>query len=58
MNKARLAALSSEYAADGRIANAAYDATWTAALALIPSVRDGTLSSEEAASQLPEIAWE
>ena len=58
MDKARLTALSAEYADDGRIANAAYDATWTAALALIPEVRDGTITPEEAAGQLPEITWE
>jgi hypothetical protein len=58
MDTARLAALSAEYAEDGRIANAAYDSTWRAALALIPSVRDGTLTPDEAIEQLPEIVWE
>ena len=53
----RLAALSVEYAEDGRIANAAYDSTWRAALALIPSVRDGTLTPDEAIERLPEIKW-
>jgi hypothetical protein len=58
MDKARLAALSDEYAADGRIANAAYDTTWAAAIALISDVRDGTLTPEEAIGYLPEISWE
>lgn len=56
-NRLRLAALSVEYAEDGRIANAAYDSTWRAALALIPSVRDGTLTPDEAIERLPEIKW-
>jgi hypothetical protein len=57
MDTARLAALSAEYSDDGRIANAAYDQTWTAALALIPDVREGTITPQEALARLPEIKW-
>jgi hypothetical protein len=57
MDTARLAALSMEYAADGPIANAAYDTTWAAAIALIPKVRAGELTPEEAVAQLPALAW-
>ena len=57
MDKARLAALSTEYAADGQAANAAYDATWTAAIALVPDVRSGELTPEQALEELPELAW-
>jgi hypothetical protein len=58
MDKARLASLSDEYHEDGVIANAAYDSTWAAAIALIPDVREGTITPDEAIAQLPEIAWE
>jgi hypothetical protein len=54
---ARPAALSTEYAADGQAANAAYDATRTAAIALAPDVRAGTLTPEQALAQLPAPAW-
>ena len=54
---ARLAVLSSEYAADGQAANAAYDATWTAAITLVPQVRSGDLTPEQAVEQLPALAW-
>ena len=53
---ARLAVLSSEYAADGQAANAAYDATWTAAITLVPQVRSGDLTPEQAVEQLPALA--
>jgi hypothetical protein len=55
---ARMATLSEDFSEDGRIANAAYDATWTAAIALIPQVRDGTLTPTAAAEQLPTLTWE
>jgi hypothetical protein len=57
ITSARLAALSEDFAADGQIAKAAYDSTWTAAIALMPDVRAGTLSVEQALEQLPALAW-
>jgi hypothetical protein len=54
---ARLAALSTEFAADGQAAQAAYDQTWTAAIALMPQVRSGALSVEQALAQLPGLSW-
>jgi hypothetical protein len=54
---ARLALLSPEYNADGVAAQAAYDATWTAAIALMAQVRSGALTPEQAVEQLPELAW-
>ncbi|MDR1241739.1 MAG: hypothetical protein LBM00_02985 [Deltaproteobacteria bacterium] len=57
MDKARLAALTSDYAADGQAANAAYNATWVAANVLKPQVRSGTLTAEQALSLLPTLAW-
>jgi hypothetical protein len=57
MDKARLAAFSAEYAADGQAANAAYDSTWTAAIALVPQVRSGELTPEQAVERLPVLVW-
>jgi hypothetical protein len=57
ITSARLAALSSEFTADGQAAQAAYDATWTAAIALMPQVRNGELTPEQAVEQLPALAW-
>ena len=57
MDKARLAALSSEYQTDGQAAQAAYDATWTAAIALMGQVRAGTLTPEQALEELPALVW-
>jgi hypothetical protein len=54
---ARLAALSSDFSADGQAAQAAYDATWTAAIALMGQVRAGTLTPEQAVEQLPALVW-
>jgi hypothetical protein len=51
------AALSAEYAADGQAANAAYDQTWTAAIALVPQARSGELTPEQAVERLPVLAW-
>ena len=57
ITSARLAALSGEFAADGTIAQAAYDNTWTSAIALMPQVRSGELMPEQALEQLPALAW-
>jgi hypothetical protein len=57
ISAARLAALSSEYAADGQAAQAAYDATWTAAIAIWEDVASGTISVEAAVAQLPALTW-
>jgi hypothetical protein len=57
MVKARLATLTADYAADGAVANTAYNNTWTEAIALIPQVRSGELSVEQALSRLPALAW-
>jgi hypothetical protein len=57
ITSARLAALSGEFAADGQAAQAAYDQTWTAAIALAPKVRSGELTPEQAIEQLPALAW-
>jgi hypothetical protein len=54
---ARLAALSTEYTTDGQAANAAYDETWTAAIALVSQVRSGELTPEQAVEQLPALMW-
>ena len=54
---ARLAALSTEYTTDGQAANAAYDETWTAAIALMPDVRSGDLAPGEALKRLPALIW-
>jgi hypothetical protein len=54
---ARLAALSGDFAEDGTVANAAYGQTWTAAIALMPKVRSGELTPEQAVEQLPALAW-
>jgi hypothetical protein len=58
MDKARLAVLTTDYAGDGRTANAAYETTWTAAIALKADVRAGTLTPEQAVENLPELTWE
>jgi hypothetical protein len=57
ITSARLAALSSDFTADGQTAQAAYDATWTAAIALMPDVRAGTKTPEQAVEELPALAW-
>jgi hypothetical protein len=58
INAARLAALSSEYAADGHAAQTAYDATWSAAIAIWEQVASGEITVEQAVEQLPALAWE
>jgi hypothetical protein len=58
MDKARLAALSVDFSDDGRVANTVYGVTWTTAIALIPEVREGTLSIPDAVDQLPSLRWE
>jgi hypothetical protein len=57
ISAARLAALSSEYAADGQAAQAAYDATWTAAIAIWEQVASGAITVEQATAQLPALTW-
>ena len=57
ITSARLAALSDDFSADGEVAKAAYDATWTAAIALVPGVRNGELTPDEAVEQLPALVW-
>jgi hypothetical protein len=57
INAARLATLSSEYAADGQAAQAAYDATWTATIAIWEQVTSGDLTIEAALAQLPALEW-
>jgi hypothetical protein len=57
ISSARLAALSAEYASDGAVAQTAYDQTWTAAIALMPQVRSGALTVEQAVEWLPVISW-
>lgn len=59
MSKARLAALGSEFAADGAVANAAYDATWAAALPLFGTLGNRPLADEVdiALDELPELIW-
>jgi hypothetical protein len=57
ISSARLAALSAEYASDGAVAQSAYDQTWTAAIALMPQVRSGALTVEQAVEQLPALTW-
>jgi hypothetical protein len=54
---ARLAALSADFAEDGKTAQAAYDSTWTAAIALMEQVRSGELTPEQAVDQLPQLVW-
>jgi hypothetical protein len=57
ITSARLASLSTAFKADGEIAEAAYDSTWTAAIALMSQVRDGSLSVDDAVGQLPALVW-
>jgi hypothetical protein len=57
MDKARLAALTDAYRADGEAANAAYAATWEAAIGLWEDVAGGHLPIGEALDELPELAW-
>jgi hypothetical protein len=55
ITSARLAALSGEFQADGQAAQVAYDVTWTAAIALMPDVRSGEITVEQAVEQLPVL---
>jgi hypothetical protein len=54
----RVLAQTGEFTADRAVAQAAYDATWNAAFALLPQVRSGEIGVEQAAAQLPELTWE
>jgi hypothetical protein len=45
------------YAAEGQYCVDARDATWAAAIALVPDVRAGTLTPEQAIARLPALAW-
>jgi hypothetical protein len=51
----RVLAQAGEFAADREIAQAAYDAQWSAAFALLPQVRAGEVSVEDALEQLPAL---
>jgi hypothetical protein len=53
----RALAQAGEFKADAETAQAAYDATWAAALALLDQVGDGELTIEEAMAQLPALEW-
>jgi hypothetical protein len=57
ISAAQLAALSSEYTSDGQAAQVAYDATWTAAIAIWEDVASGAVSVEAAVAQLPALSW-
>jgi hypothetical protein len=57
ISAARLASLSTEFQADGAVAQTAYDATWTAAIALVPKIRNKELTPEQAVEQLPPLEW-
>jgi hypothetical protein len=57
ISAARLAALSSEYAADGQTAQAAYDMTWAAAIAMWEDVASGEITVEQAVERLPALTW-
>jgi hypothetical protein len=57
ITSARLAALSGEFTTDGAIAQAAYDTTWAAAIALMEQVKSGELTVEQALEQLPALVW-
>jgi hypothetical protein len=46
-----------EFAGDREIAQAAYDAQWSAAFCLLAQVRAGEVSVEDALEQLPALAW-
>jgi hypothetical protein len=48
---ARLATMSAEYAADGQAAQAAYDATWSAAIAMWEQVASGAITVDQAIEQ-------
>jgi hypothetical protein len=49
---------SSKYAADCAIMQAAYDHSWEAAYNLLPNVRSGEFTIEQALAQLPVLTWE
>jgi hypothetical protein len=57
ISAARLAALSVVYAADGQTAQAAYDATWAAAITMWEQVASGEITVEQALVQLPVLTW-
>ncbi len=57
MDKARLAALTADFRADGEFANQLYDRVWTTAFVLEEEVRGGSLSVEAAIKKLPEMKW-
>jgi hypothetical protein len=52
---ARLA--SNSYEADGEAARQAWSDTWDAAIALMPQVRSGALTAQQAIAQLPALVW-
>jgi hypothetical protein len=57
ISAAQLAALSSEYAADGQTAQSAYDHTWAAAIAMWEDVASGAITVEQAVERLPVLTW-
>ncbi|MDR0467158.1 MAG: hypothetical protein LBH94_07360 [Deltaproteobacteria bacterium] len=54
----RVLAQAGAFADDARQAQAAYDATWEAALPLLDDVRSGALDLDEALARLPELVWQ
>jgi hypothetical protein len=42
---------------DFAVLQSAYDDTWTAAIALMPDVRSGAITVDQAEDQLPALAW-
>ncbi len=57
MDKARLAALTVDFKADGDYANQLYDRVWSAAFALEEQIRTGTITINDALAALPEMVW-
>ena len=53
----RVLAQCGAFAEDAATVQAAYDATWAAALALMSAIRTGELTVEDALGQLPALGW-
>ena len=51
----RVLAQTGEFAGDKAVAQAAYDAQWSAAFVLLPDVRSGDATVDEAVGQLPAL---
>jgi hypothetical protein len=48
---------SADFQADHAVLQNAYDATWTKYIELVPKVRSGELTVEQAVAQLPALVW-